>query len=105
MAVRYKRGDKHPSNAQLFFLRYLRGKECWVSSEQLSLVRARSNEADKLWKQTPKGKTCARNAANRAYLRWKEYYSNYWKRPDIRQRVRDKHNSKSEVITRREARL
>ncbi len=105
MAARYKRGDKNPSNAQLFFWRYNRGKEVWISDDELRRRVDAAIARDVLWKKTPVGRECAKRGWTAANARNKQKMADYWKRPEVRQRLSEKHNSKPEVVAKREARL
>lgn len=104
MAARYKRGDKSPSDAQLFFWRYNRGRETWISESELTTRIANAQRKDRLWKKTEKGLACQKRGWQRANVKHRASILAYYKRHNVRQRIRDKHNSKPEVIAKREAR-
>lgn len=104
-APRYRRKDRHPVNAGLLFWRYNRGKEIWVSTSEYERQKKESISRDRAWKTTKLGRKCAKDAWTRANAKRKQKYSEYWKQPHVRQRLRDKHNSNPKVIAGREARL
>jgi hypothetical protein len=92
-APRYRRSDKHPANAELFFWRYNRGKEIWITQSELTRRVRIAVSRDKLWKQTPNGKKCSRVCAKRANIKHREYRLSYYKRPEVRERIRKKYHS------------
>lgn len=95
MTPRYKRGDQHPSNAELFFIRYKRGKEVWNSLAFLSRVR----EQHRLLDIKQRGRPETREYMKKYFQKYnstpkqKAYHSSYYKRPDVRARIRAKYHS------------
>lgn len=78
----------------------------WVTQERLNFVRKQSVAAYALWaKATLKGRECRQRATVRANKKHREAHLAYYRRPDVRQRIRTRHNSKPEVVALREARL
>ncbi len=105
MNPRRKRGEKHPTDAGLFFFRYNRGIETWITESELKRRVDEAIARDILWKKTTVGRACAKRGWTAANSRNKEKMADYWKRPEVRQRLRDKWNTSPEIIARREARL
>jgi hypothetical protein len=103
---RYRRGDTHPTDPALVFFRYNRGKEVWCSVERLAHARMLTRPANAKQRAKPEHREKMRLYA-REYNRRphrKKYHSSYYKRPDVRQRIRDLRNAKPEVIARRQKR-
>lgn len=91
-APRYRRSDKHPANAELFFWRYNRGKEIWITQSELIRRVHIAVTKDKLWKQTPIGRECNRRCSRRANAKHRAYRSEYYKRPEVRARIRTRYH-------------
>ncbi len=105
MAARYRRSTRHPSDAQLFFWRYNRGKEVWITESELNRRISNAVAKDKIWKKTSVGRACAKRGWTSANQRHKESISNYYKRPDVKQRRKNRRDSNPEILAKREARL
>lgn len=104
-APRYRRSDKHPTNAELFFWRYSRGKETWISQDELTRRISNAVAKDKLWKQTENGRKCARVCAARANIKHREYRLSYYRRQEVRERIRTKYYTDPSVKEKRRAYL
>lgn len=89
-SARHRRGESHPTDARLVFLRYKLGKEVWVTTERLMEIRSLALTADAAWRKTPKGvevrREEARSHAKKPHI--KKYRSDYYKRSDVRERRR-----------------
>ncbi len=105
MTPRYKRGDKHPSNAELFFWRYLRGRELWIPEPELKRRISNALAKDTAWKKTLVGRACAKRGWTAANQRNKQKMSDYYTQPVVRQRRKNQRDNDPKIIARREARL
>lgn len=106
-ALRYKRGDKHPSNAGLFFFRYRDDEEVWVTSERLEVIEGQRIKANAKYRTTPHAKKYMKRyfESYNKLPKQKAYHSAYYKRADVRAKLQEKRNSNPIAIAKREARL
>ncbi len=105
MTPRYKRGDKHPSNAGLFFWRYNRGKEVWILECELKYRIDNALDKDRVWKKTLVGRACAKRGWTAANHRNKQKMADYYTQPVVRQRRKYLRDNDPRILARREARL
>ena len=93
--IRLKRGDTSPAKPGLVFLRYNRGKECWVTPERLLQTRAGARAINDRWAAKDSAKLHKRKYAQAYYHRpnRKAQRAAYYKRADVRAKYRAKYHA------------
>lgn len=99
MTPKFKRGEVHPTNRNLVFFRYQRGKEVWVTPQKLKLKRQQCMARHVTWSKTDKGKQCKKESDRKQNQRpsVKKYRSDYYKQEHVRERYREKYANDPEL--------
>lgn len=103
---RFKRGDTSQDRPGLVFIRYKRGQEQWGTPEILEKKKVQGRIANAKQRKKPGHKKMMREyfATYNHLPKQKKYHAEYYRRPDVLERYREREFNKPERIARREAR-